>query len=103
MAQTDAGEGWGHRESLYNLGVGFVPVVENLKRVIGYNHAVGPQAGGGFDFQVGATVNVTAQNFAFDPSTFTVSNHTFTATVVTNRDAVLHTFKIGRASCRERV
>ena len=91
-AQLDARSGWRTRQGLYALGVAFVAIGAILTSAIAYNHAAGTQAGGGFDFQVGATVNVTAQNFAFDPSTFTVSNHTFTAIVVTNRDAVLHTF-----------
>jgi len=91
-AQLDARSGWRTRQGLYAVGVAFVAIGAILTSAIAYNHAVGTQTGGGFDFQVGATVNVTAQNFAFDPSMFTVSNHTFTAIVVTNRDAVLHTF-----------
>jgi plastocyanin len=90
--QVDARSGWRTRQGLYALGVAFVAIGAIMASAIAYSHAVGTQAGSGFDFQVSATVNLTTQNFLFDPSTFTVSAHTITAIVVTNGDAVLHTF-----------
>ena len=91
-AQLDARSGWRTRQGLYALGVASVAVGAILASAIAYNHAAGTQTGGGFDFQPSVTVNVTAQNFAFNPATFAVSVQTITAIAVTNRDGVLHTF-----------
>src|SRR5207245_1531973 len=91
-AQLDARSGWRTRQGLYAVGVAFVAIGAILTSAIAYNHAAGTQTGGGFDFQPSATVNVTAQDFVFNPATFAVSVQTITAVAVTNRDGVLHTF-----------
>ncbi len=90
--QIEARSGWRTRQGLYAVGVAFVAIGAILTSAIAYSHAAGTQTGGGFDFQPSATVNVTAQNLMFNPSTFAVSVQTITAIVVTNRDGVLHTF-----------
>ena len=88
----DARSGWRTPQGIYALAVVFVALGAILTSAISYGHALSTPAGGGFDFEPSRTVNVTAQNFLFAPSTLSIPVRTITAIVVTNKDSTLHTF-----------
>jgi plastocyanin len=91
----DARSGWRTPQGIYALAVVFVAVGAILTSAIAYGHAVGTSTGGGFDFEPSRSVNVTTQNFAFSPMTFSVPVRTIVSIVVTNKDPALHTFTYG--------
>ena len=59
---------------------------------IAYNRATSNPSSGGFDFAAEAWANVTTENFAFHPAQFTVQANRITQIILTNKDAVRHTF-----------
>ena len=92
QAMPDVRTGWRTRQGLYTLAVAFIAIGGIITSGLAYAHASAPTTGGGFDFQPSTTVSVTTENFAFNPSTFTVPVRTVAAIVVTNRDNAFHTF-----------
>jgi plastocyanin len=89
---ADARSGWRTRQGIYSLAVAFIAVGAIVTSAITYAHASDSRTGGGFDFDVSTSVEVTTQNLLFNPSTFTVPVGTVTAIVVTNKDNAFHTF-----------